>query len=92
MSDSDQGTSGCHVSRRRGAVKAKDHEVLTALIQPATAEMLKGAAGKVVGIGSALPSAKALARRYIWLDVAPAASIALAMVSQLRISVVIAVN
>ena len=54
--------------------------------------MLKGAAGEVVGIGSAFPSAKALARRYIWLDVAPAASIALAMVSQLRISVVIAVN
>ena len=54
--------------------------------------MLKGAAGKEVGIGSALPSAKALARRYIWLDVVPAASIALAMVSQLRISVVIAVN
>ena len=92
MTDSDSGTFTCPESGRKSAVRAKDHEALTALIQPATAEILKGAAGKVVGIGSALPSAKALARRYIWLDVVPAASIALAMVSQLRISVVIAVN
>ena len=55
--------------------------------QPATAEMLYGASGKLVGIGSSLPSANALARTYIWLDVAPAASSALATTSQLRISV-----
>ena len=54
---------------------------------PATAEMLWGARGKLVGIGSGFPSASALARIYIWLDVDPAASIALATRSQLRISV-----
>ena len=56
---------------------------------PQAAEMLKGAAGKLVGIGSAWPSAKALARRYISLRVAPLASIAAATTAQLRISVVI---
>ena len=40
-----------------------------------------------MGIGSSLPNANALARMYISLDVAPAASIALATTSQLRISV-----
>ena len=55
--------------------------------QPATAEMLYGASGKLVGIGSSLPEANALARTYIWLDVAPAASIAFATMSQLRTSV-----
>jgi len=35
------------------------------------AEMLIGAAGKLVGMGSALPSASALARRYISLLVEP---------------------
>ena len=54
---------------------------------PVTAEMLWGAWGKLVGIGSGLPSASALARIYIWLEVDPAASIALATRSQLRISV-----
>ena len=52
------------------------------------AEMLNGAAGKLVGIGSAWPSASALARRYISLWVAPWASIAAATTAQLRISVV----
>ena len=33
--------------------------------QPRTAEMLYGASGKLVGIGSSLPWANALARRYI---------------------------
>ena len=33
--------------------------------QPATAEMLCGAFGKLVGIGSGFPSARALARIYI---------------------------
>ena len=51
--------------------------------------MLRGAAGKLVGIGSGLPSASALARRYISLLVAPWASIAAATTAQLRISVVI---
>jgi hypothetical protein len=51
--------------------------------------MLKGAAGKLVGIGSDLPSASALARIYIWLLVAPWASIEAATTAQLRISVVI---
>ena len=55
--------------------------------QPATAEMLWGAWGKLVGIGSGFPSARALARIYIWLEVDPAVSIALATRSQLRISV-----
>ena len=55
--------------------------------QPATAEMLYGASGELVGIGSSLPSANALARTYIWLDVAPAFSSAFATTSQLRISV-----
>ena len=49
--------------------------------------MLYGASGKLVGMGSSFPSANALARMYIWLDVAPAASIALATTSQLRTSV-----
>ena len=61
--------------------------VLRLFDQPATAEMLWGACGKLVGIGSGFPSANALARIYIWLDVDPAASIALATTSQLRISV-----
>ena len=51
--------------------------------------MLKGAAGKLVGIGSDFPSASALARIYIWLLVAPWASIEAATTAQLRISVVI---
>ena len=55
------------------------------------AEMLNGAAGKLVGIGSASPSASALARRYISLPVAPFASRAAATTAQLRISVVIEV-
>ncbi len=38
-------------------------------------------------MGSSFPCANALARMYIWLEVAPAASIALATTSQLRISV-----
>ena len=38
-------------------------------------------------MGSSFPCANAFARRYIWLEVAPAASIALATTSQLRISV-----
>ena len=50
--------------------------------------MLKGAAGKLVGIGSDLPSASAFARIYIWLLVAPWASIKAATTAQLRISVV----
>ena len=54
-----------------------------------TAEMLKGAAGKLVGFGSVWPSAMALARRYISLLVAPCASIAEATTAQLRCSVVI---
>ena len=53
------------------------------------AEMLSGAAGSLVGIGSALPLARALARRYISLFVAPLVSIAAATTAQLRISVVI---
>ena len=51
--------------------------------------ILKGAAGSLVGIGSAWPSARALARRYMSLFVAPFASIAAATTAQLRISVVI---
>ena len=51
--------------------------------------ILKGAAGSLVGIGSAWPWARALARRYISLLVAPFASIAAATTAQLRISVVI---
>ena len=62
-------------------------EALICSDQPATAEMLYGASGELVGMGSSLPSASALARTYIWLEVAPAASIALATTSQLRISV-----
>jgi len=54
------------------------------------AEMLNGAAGSLVGIGSASPCARALARRYISLLVDPLASIAAATTAQLRISVVIA--
>ena len=38
-------------------------------------------------MGSSFPSANALARIYIWLEVAPAASSALATTSQLRTSV-----
>ena len=53
------------------------------------AEMLKGAAGSLVGIGSASPAARALARRYISLLVAPWVSIAAATTAQFRISVVI---
>ena len=52
-----------------------------------TAEMLWGAAGKLVGIGSALPSERALARWYMSLLVAPCASIAAATTAQFRISV-----
>jgi len=52
------------------------------------AEMLSGAAGKLVGIGSGWPSAMALARLYMKLLVAPWASIAAATTAQLRISVV----
>ena len=55
--------------------------------QPSTAEILYGASGKLVGIGSSFPSASALARTYIWLDIAPADSRALATTSQLWISV-----
>ena len=62
-------------------------EALICCDQPATAEMLYGASGELVGIGSSFPAANALARTNIWLDVAPAASIALATTSQLRISV-----
>ena len=51
--------------------------------------MLKGAAGWLVGIGSGFPSARALARRYISLFVAPVDSIAAATTAQLRVSVVI---
>ena len=51
--------------------------------------ILNGAAGSLVGIGSAWPSARALARRYISLFVAPLASIAAATTAQFRISVVI---
>ena len=54
-----------------------------------TAEMLKGAAEKLVGIGSDLHSASALARIYIWLLVEPLASIEAAITTQLRISVII---
>ena len=43
-------------------------------------------------MGSSFPSANALARIYIWLEVAPAASSALATTSQLRTSVDIAVE
>ena len=50
--------------------------------------MLKGAAGWLVGIGSGFPSARALARRYISLFVAPVDSIAAATTAQLRVSVV----
>ena len=50
--------------------------------------MLKGAAGKLVGIGSDLPSASAFARIYIWLLVAACVSIKAATTAQLRISVV----
>ena len=64
--------------------KAADQSVIIQV-----AEMLRGAAGKLVGIGSGLPSASALARRYIWLLVAPWDSIAAATTAQLRISVVI---
>ena len=52
------------------------------------AEMLKGAAGKLVGIGSARPSASALALRYMSLLVSPLASSAEATTAQLRTSVV----
>lgn len=63
------------------------HPWLRPFDQPATAEILWGACGKLVGIGSDFPSANALARIYIWLEVEPAASIALATTSQLRTSV-----
>ena len=53
------------------------------------AEMLNGAAGKLVGMGSGWPSAMALARLYMKLLVAPSASMAAATTAQLRISVVI---
>ena len=53
------------------------------------AEILNGAAGWLVGIGSARPPARALARRYISLLVEPWASIAAATTAQLRISVVV---
>ncbi len=56
------------------------------------AVMLNGAAGLLVGLGSDCPSARALARRYISLFVAPLASIAAATTVQLRISVVIVVK
>ena len=49
--------------------------------------MLYGASGQLVGIGSSFPSARAFARTYIWLEVVPAASMALATISQLRTSV-----
>ena len=49
--------------------------------------MLWSASRKLVGIGSSFPSANALARIYIWIDVAPAASSALATTFQLRTSV-----
>ena len=62
-------------------------EALICCDQPATAEMLYGASGALVGMGSSLPCANALARMYIWLEVAPVASIALATTSQLRTSV-----
>ena len=68
-------------------VEPHSYEALISCDQPATAEMLYGASGELVGIGSSLPSASALARMYISLDVAPAASIALATTSQLRTSV-----
>ena len=51
------------------------------------AEMLSGAAGKLVGIGSGWPSAMALARLYMKLSVAPWASMAAATTAQLRTSV-----
>ena len=60
-----------------------------ALAPDQAAEMLKGAAGSLVGIGSASPAARALARRYISLLVAPRVSIAAATTAQFRISVVI---
>jgi len=50
--------------------------------------MLSGAAGTLVGAGSAYPSAIALARRYISLLVAPTASMAVATTAQFRTSVV----
>ena len=53
------------------------------------AEMLSGAAGKLVGIGSGWPSAMALARLYMELSVAPRASMEAATTAQLRTSVVI---
>ena len=49
--------------------------------------MLFGAPGKLMDVESSFPSANALARMYIWLEVALAASIALATKSQLRTSV-----
>ena len=59
------------------------------LVNDQVAEILNGAAGWLVGIGSAWPSARALARRYISLLVEPWASIAAATTAQLRISVVV---
>ena len=65
-------------------------EALICCDQPALAEMLYGASGELVDFASSFPSANALARTYICLDVSPAASNALATTSQLRISVDIA--
>ena len=49
--------------------------------------MLYGASGKLVGMGSSFSSANAFARMYLWQDVAPAVSIALATTSQFLNSV-----
>jgi len=49
--------------------------------------VLLGASGKLVGIGSSFPSAKALARMWIYLEVGTAESIALTTTSQLQTSV-----
>ena len=57
-------------------------EALICCDQLATAEMLWGASGELVEIGSSLPSANALVRVYIWLDVDTASSMALATMSQ----------
>lgn len=64
--------------------------VVTALIDVwiQAMEMLWGAAGSLVGIGSTFPSAMAFARRYIWLSVAPRCSMAAAITAQFRISFV----
>ena len=59
------------------------------LVNDQAAEILNGAAGWLVGIGSAWPPARALARRYISLLVEPCASIAAATTAKLRILVVI---